>query len=398
MIEYLAIFGVVYGIWFGGFDGGTNGCPSRIVRSDDPCPAISAHTSAMELDDKKTTIRMWCIYVSSWAAYLLLVGLALQLDELRQGRFDTRVVTILLKSTPHALFLALLWPLSGYLERKRLTLWRIFLTHLGCALVYAVTCYLLIWFLLGLRQAPAWYMWPALYAMMTYFVIAAMFHMVRADNARRRQAAAAQLAQNLAVESEMNALRNKLNPHFLFNTLHSIIALTRKNPAGAEAALFQFSAMLRYILDTEKSDSSQVTLSDELSFVRDYLELESLRLGPRLQVKWDLDDGISGCVLPALLLQPLVENSIKHAFNPHSRPGTIMIRTSVDELTQTLNLEVADDGPGAESFTPGRSNGLGIRTLARRLELEYGARGALVIKTAPGMGFVVTISMPLAFA
>ncbi|MTV36306.1 sensor histidine kinase [Duganella radicis] len=341
---------------------------------------------------------MWCIYVCGWAAYLLLVGLALQLDELRQGRFDTRVVMALLKSTPNAMLLALLWPLSGYLESMRLALWRIFLIHLCCALFYSVTCYLLIWFLLGLRQEPAWYVWPALYAMMTYFVIAAMFHMVRADNARRRQTSAAQLAQNLAVESEMNALRNKLNPHFLFNTLHSIIALTRKSPGAAEAALFQFSTMLRYILDTEKRGCDQVTLNDELGFVRDYLELESLRLGPRLQVEWDLDDDINGCTLPALLLQPLVENSIKHAFNPHSRPGKIVIRTSVDELTQTLYVRVADNGPGTDPVALGQSNGLGIRTLARRLELEYGARGTLAIKTAPREGFMVTISMPLAFS
>jgi LytS/YehU family sensor histidine kinase len=232
--------------------------------------------------------------------------------------------------------------------------------------------------------------------MMTYGVIATTFHMLRMSHARQRQAIAIQQAHTLLIASELNALRNKLNPHFLFNTLHSIIALTRKNPEAAEAALFQFSDMLRYVLDTEKSGSDRVTLEDELRFVRDYLELESLRLGPRLKIDWELDDQASHIALPALSLQPLVENSIKHAFNPHSRPGRLHIRTRLDGQAGVLAMTVGDDGPGAEPDAVRQSNGLGIRTVERRLQLEYGARGALAIETAPGAGFVVTMSIPLA--
>jgi LytS/YehU family sensor histidine kinase len=202
-------------------------------------------------------------------------------------------------------------------------------------------------------------------------------------------------AQNLVIASELSALRNKLNPHFLFNTLHSIIALTQRNPAAAETALFQFSDMLRYVLDTEKSGSDRVTLEDELRFVRDYLELESLRLGSRLKIEWELDEEAARIALPALSLQPLVENSIKHAFNPHSRPGLLRIRTLVDDEAGALTMTVGDDGPGADPAIVKQSNGLGIRTVERRLQLEYGARGILSIATAPGAGFVVTMSIPL---
>ena len=153
--------------------------------------------------------------------------------------------------------------------------------------------------------------------------------------------------------------------------------------------------MLRYVLDTEKSGSDRVTLEDELRFVRDYLELESLRLGPRLKIDWELDDEASHIALPALSLQPLVENSIKHAFNPHSRPGTLRIRTRVDGRAGLLAMTVGDDGPGAEPAAVRQSNGLGLRTVERRLQLEYGPRGALQIETAPGSGFVVTMSIPL---
>jgi sensor histidine kinase YesM len=149
------------------------------------------------------------------------------------------------------------------------------------------------------------------------------------------------------------------------------------------------------VLDTEKSGSDRVTLDEELRFVRDYLELESLRLGPRLKIEWELDIEAAGLPLPALSLQPLVENSIKHAFNPHSRPGLLRIRTGVDDAARLLTLSVGDDGPGADLAGVRQSNGLGIRTVERRLQLEYGPRGALQIETAPGAGFMVTMSIPL---
>jgi signal transduction histidine kinase len=366
------------------------------VRSDGPHACITRHTDGMESIDTVPTCRMWRIYICSWLAYLLLLGVALQLDELRRGRFDAHVLTALLKSTPHAIFLALLWPLEGYLERWRLAARAVVAIHACGALLYGAMCYLLLWFLIGVRQPSAWYFWPLLYAVMTYCVVAAMFHIARMDHARRREAVAAQLAHHLLVTSEMSALRNKLNPHFLFNTLHSIIALTRGNPAAAETALFQCSDMLRYVLDTEKRGADLVTLDDELQFVRDYLELEHLRLGPRLRVDWDLDEKAGNCALPALSLQPLVENSIKHAINPHGRPGRILIGTRLDERTGMLTLTVGDDGPGADPAAFKTSRGLGIRTLERRLELEHGVRGTLTVRTAPGAGFVVTMSIPRA--
>jgi LytS/YehU family sensor histidine kinase len=129
--------------------------------------------------------------------------------------------------------------------------------------------------------------------------------------------------------------------------------------------------------------------------VRDYLELESLRLGPRLQVEWDLDHSAGSQALPALSLQPLVENSIKHAFNPRSRPGHLILRSRIDVDAQALVLSVCDNGPGADLGAVGCSQGLGLRTVERRLRLEYGERGALAIETSPGTGFAVTMSIPL---
>jgi hypothetical protein len=356
------------------------------------------HTFSMELSNTHqiSTFRMWRIYAVGWIDYLCVLTVAGQLENLAHGHFDWhRAGGELLWSVPQAFVLALLWPLSGWLERKRPPAPVEFLIHGAGAAAYAVGFYGLLSMVVRSPQPLSWYVWPVLYSMMTYVVIAAMFHAVRMSHARQRQAVAFQQAQTLLVASELNALRNKLNPHFLFNTLHSIIALTRRNPEAAETALFQFSDMLRYVLDTEKSGSDRVTLEDELRFVRDYLELESLRLGSRLKVDWELDGEAAHIALPALSLQPLVENSIKHAFNPHSRPGTLHIRTRVDDKAGVLAMTVGDDGPGAEPAAVKQSNGLGLRTVERRLQLEYGDRGGLAIATAPGAGFVVTMSIPL---
>jgi sensor histidine kinase YesM len=347
--------------------------------------------------DKMPTGRMWRIYTAAWIAYLILIGLCLQADDLRQGHFNLDAAWPVIWSVPQASLLALLWPLSGWLERKRPPLAVLFLIHTVGSFSYPITNYSLIAVLTHHAQPLSWYIWPVLYQVMTYGIVAVAFHLVRLSAARQRQATAIQQAHALLVTTELNALRNKLNPHFLFNTLHSIIALTRKDPDAAETALFQFSDMLRYVLDAEKN-GDRVTLEDELAFVRDYLELESLRLGPRLNITWELDDDAARVSLPALSLQPLVENSIKHAFNPHSRPGRLLIRTHVDQAGGKLAMTVGDDGPGADPGVVRGSNGLGLRTVERRLQLEYGPRSALDIETAPGAGFVVTMSIPLASA
>lgn len=343
-----------------------------------------------------STRRMWRNYACGWLAYMLLLSVALHLDDVGRRGFEWTGLMPILWVVPQALVLALHWPLSGWLERTRASTGRIVLVHAIGAPAYAFLSYILPALVYGANRQTAEYVWPTLYGIMNYGIIAAIFQIVRSNAARRRQEATLQQAHVLLVASELNALRSKLNPHFLFNTLHSIIALTRRDPDAAETALFQFSDMLRYVLDTEKTGNDRVTLDDELRFTRDYLELESLRLGPRLHVDWELDAEAGGHPLPALSLQPLVENSIKHAINPHSRPGRLVIRAEVDAAARALTLSVRDDGPGADLDSVRASNGLGIRTVDRRLRLEYGAGNGLAIETAPGAGFAVTMSIPLA--
>ena len=201
-------------------------------------------------------------------------------------------------------------------------------------------------------------------------------------------------AQTLLARTELAALRNKLNPHFLFNTLHSIIALTRKDAPRAEGALLMFSDMLRYVLDTEKAGLDQVPLQQELDFTRDYLALEALRLGPRLTVQWQVDEAALSVAVPALSVQPVVENSIQHAFNPRSAPGVLRISVRLDALAHTLHIDIQDDGPGCTPDALAAAQGLGIKTVARRLLLQHGDRASLRIVTQPGAGFSAHFTLP----
>lgn len=337
----------------------------------------------------------WRIYIVGWIVYILLVAFVIQIDNVLAARFDWWLAFQSGWSTvPPALMLALVWPLTGLLERRGSRLPAVIGVHACGALAFGLVSHAELLVLMGDETRPAsWYAWPFMYSLISYAFIAGMFHTVRANAAVQRQAQAVNEARRLLVEAELGALRSKLNPHFLFNTLHSIIALTRRNADAAETALFRFSDMLRYILDTEKSGSDRVTLGAELDFVRDYLALEALRLGPRLSVDWDLDPDADDFPLPALTLQPLVENSIKHAFNPHSRPGLLRIRSRLG-AGGSLSLQVSDDGPGADQAALADAGGLGLRTVERRLLLDYGPGASLRIDTAPGRGFTLDVSIP----
>lgn len=307
---------------------------------------------------------------------------------------------------PAFLLLMALWPYTGWLERRGFGATRVLLNHIGMALVFAVTWHLLLyamfWLLFGEAAAERarrnWFIWQTMFGMMMYWAVAGGFTAFRAVQRARAEAAASAQATALLARTELAALRNKLNPHFLFNTLHSLTALVRRNPKQAEEALLMFSDMLRYVLDTEKgregSGHDRVSLQQELDFTRDYLGLEALRLGPRLSVRWQVDEAALAHSVPALSIQPLVENSIKHAFNPRSAPGVLTIRVQLDRAAQRLQVSVSDNGPGSAPDVLETGSGLGLKTVSRRLALEFGAASGLRIDTRPGAGFSAAFSLP----
>lgn len=225
-----------------------------------------------------------------------------------------------------------------------------------------------------------------------YGLLAGFSHVVRINRRLSEQEARVARAEALRMQAELAALRGQLNPHFLFNTLHTLTALVRRDPETAEHALERFGDMLRYVLDVKRSKREDVSLADELSFVRNYLSLEQLRLGDRLSVVEEIDPEALDCVLPSLTLQPLVENAIKYGVAPRSAGGTITISASLAD--DALALEVGDDGPGTRMETVAAGKGVGLRAVRQRLETRYPREASFAVTTAPGEGFVVRATLP----
>jgi LytS/YehU family sensor histidine kinase len=227
--------------------------------------------------------------------------------------------------------------------------------------------------------------WQFIGGLIVYAAIAAS---ARASVARRRL----QERELAAANAELQALRARLDPHFLFNTLHSLTQLTREDAGAAAEALERFGGMMRYVLRAGDEAVREVALEDELGFVQQYLALERLRLGRRLNVEERVDPETLELAVPPLLLQPLVENAVRHGIAPRRSGGTVSIATRLEG--ERLALEVSDDGDGADAEAWRESAGLGLAAVRRLLEAHFPGNGELRIQTRPGAGFAVRLEMP----
>jgi hypothetical protein len=239
-------------------------------------------------------------------------------------------------------------------------------------------------------------LWRAVWGVFAYGALVLGFGGVLHARQAQASALAAAHAEAARVRAELAAISGKLNPHFLFNTLNSLAALMRKDAAAAEQGLLRFANMMRYVLDSRRGAAQRVALGDEIDFLRDYLALESLRLGPRLQVHWQIDPATLDDEIPPLTLQPLVENSIVHGIAPHVGGGTVRIESQRLPQQAGLALRVADNGAGCDWAATAQAQrpGVGLGALRRRFELDYGGRARLEVHTAPGAGFRVEILIP----
>jgi LytS/YehU family sensor histidine kinase len=204
--------------------------------------------------------------------------------------------------------------------------------------------------------------------------------------ARERELRAAQLEGSLA-RAQLQNLRLQLQPHFLFNALNTISATMYDDPAAADEMLDQLAELLRASLRTAQSD--EVSLAEELSLLDRYLAIMRARFGERLTVVLDLDRDASAALVPSLLLQPLVENAIRHGNAERTGRGTVAVRSRKEE--NRLVLEVEDDGPGDLGAAPDRPPGLGI---AARLRLLYGDGQSFSAGNGSGGGFLVRATLP----
>jgi signal transduction histidine kinase len=229
--------------------------------------------------------------------------------------------------------------------------------------------------------------------MMTYWAVVAFsnaldFH----HESQERTLAAAQLEARLA-EAQLQALQRQLHPHFLFNTLHTISALMHRDVDAADAMLARLSDLLRLTLD--QVGTQVVPLKEELDFVEKYLEIEKTRFGDRLQVRIAAEPGTLDASVPNFILQPLVENALRHGIGPKLGVGTLDVQT--ERGGDRLRLVVRDDGRGVppEQLTE-FNTGVGLGNTRSRLQHMYGANHRFEFETPEGGGLVVTIEIPFA--
>ncbi len=205
---------------------------------------------------------------------------------------------------------------------------------------------------------------------------------------KERELAASRLEADLS-RAQLTVLKMQLEPHFLFNTLNAISALVHGNPDGAERMVVRLSELLRMSLSS--ADRDEVPLEEELRFLGVYLDIQQTRFGDRLKVTQEIPDGTRTASVPTLLLQPLVENAIRHGLERRAAPLSLTIRAA--RAGDRLRLEVEDDGPGLPDEAV-RRNGVGLANTRARLERLYGADHLIVLANRPEGGTRVTMELP----
>jgi len=217
-----------------------------------------------------------------------------------------------------------------------------------------------------------------------FWVVAGVFQAVAARQSVR------DLEGRLA-QAELQNLKSQLHPHFLFNTLHTIGVLMRQDAEAAHRVLLKLSDLLRVSLDYSRAD--RIPLQQELEFLESYLPIERTRFQERLETSIVVDAEARAALIPTLLLQPLVENAVRHGIAPRASGGRLTIEAR--RAGEALEIEIEDNGNGlASDYSERRARGCGLRNTTGRLRALYGAAAALTILGRPEGGVTVRISLP----
>jgi len=340
----------------------------------------------------------WIAYTLAWVTAALLLGLATAIGYFNLGGAIGDVVYRgLFISTSMmsmgGLLGVVVWRMTGRVAwnpRKSSFL----LIHVAALIVYSglfATAWVWPTILIGRGQHLLFKLTspPLFYNLLTgtwlYLVVAGLSYAIRLQEDIRAKEAAAAAAQILAQQAQLAAVRARINPHFLFNALHTVGALIGTEPARADQALERLGDLLRYALGAD----DEVPFSHEWRFTMDYLEFQQLRLGDRLRVDVEVDDDTRPILVPPLILQPLVENAVRYGIAERQDGGCIRIRARVEQ--GRLAVSIANDQV-ADSEASGM--GLGIESVTRRLAALYGQEATLRLNRN-GPGFVVLMEVPV---
>jgi LytS/YehU family sensor histidine kinase len=222
-----------------------------------------------------------------------------------------------------------------------------------------------------------------------YWIVVSLVHTLsfyRRSEERERKAL--ELEARLA-DAKLQALRMQLHPHFLFNTLNAIATLVHKDARAADEMITNLGELLRATLDTSEQE---IPLRQELDFLNRYLEIQTVRFGERLRVAKEIDAAALDALVPTLILQPLVENAIRHGIEPNPAAGMVTIRARLNE-GGALHLTVRDSGGGPKPPTKPQE-GIGLANTRGRLQELYGHRARLMLNTEADGGFAVEVEVP----
>jgi len=240
------------------------------------------------------------------------------------------------------------------------------------------------------RYSVGWLLFSLPWSVFMYFtVLGCVFAFAYAIEAREREATAARLSAQVA-EARLDALRTRLHPHFLFNSLNSVAVLVRDGrSADATLVVEQLSDMLRELLADK--DAREIPLAREIEFVRKYLSIEEMRFSDRLEVRWDVTPETLDALVPGFIMQPLVENALRHGVAATSARSTIEISARVEG--DELRLEVSNDATDPASRERTRGRGVGLASTRERLATLFGDRASLSLSES-GRRVRAVVRMP----
>lgn len=351
--------------------------------------------------------KFWLVYFSAWIPYALsYIAVFLTQDEIEISNLLFSVCRNVLSAALLGIFIVWICNRLNWSLHRRI--W-FFPLHLTLAILFSLVWAGILFLLFSIdsfNRTGNWefvsfvgnaLQWQAFTGFTFYATIASVMYVLQVVRNLREEERRAARAETLYAQTSLAALQAQLNPHFLFNTLHTLMALVRYDPDKAEKALEKLAEMLRYSLkDKRDSKNYLVRLADELQFVDNYLELEKLRLGDRLTVHKNIESHTLDCLIPAFTIQPLVENSIKHGIAPRSISAAIFI--SAKKQSDFLKIEIKDSGIGLQNDKLGESNGLGLNLVREQLIIQYGEKSVFEIDSKQNRGFKVRIEIPVQYA
>lgn len=357
-------------------------------------PAMSSTLRRDRLELLLTAVLFWCVHYAVLGARSSIIDNPyLGVVELQLRRVPITVAGFLIALG----LVALLQPL------RRRPFWIRLLAATAlvvpAAALYGLATDVMLWYVLPrapvLPYEPVMFwqdMFPWLGSFASWAALAVALDYSHEVRDRERRLAELEV---VAREAQLEALRHQMNPHFLFNTLNSISSMIwDRDPARAEEMLVALADFLRSTLEIDPR--GEISLDEEIALQRAYLAIEQFRFPTRLKVAWRLPPELGAARVPALILQPLVENAIKYAVSPSRSATTVRIEASRGR--RDLVLVVEDDGPSRAADPAQGGAGLGLNLVRRRLAVRYGDAGRLAAGAQPRRGFRAEVTLPLEFA